>query len=68
VFESLASSLERIPSSVFMVSPPVFLTVTERFRVTTMRSWFELRKRSLTWALTSFSPAIYDPHRSSGRE
>jgi hypothetical protein len=55
--DSPASSVARTPSSVFMLRP-VFLTLTLRLRVTTMRARFVLWNRSLTCARTSFSPAI----------
>jgi hypothetical protein len=43
------SSFARIPSSVFILSAPVFfLEVTWRFLVTTILSLLELLKRSLT--------------------
>jgi hypothetical protein len=53
------SVLARIPSNVFIVNPPPFFTVTCRFLVAVIRCRFTFQNLSLTWALTSFSFAIY---------
>ncbi len=46
-------------SSVFIVSAPFFFIVTDRFRTASIRAPFAAWKRSLTWAFTSFSFAIF---------
>ena len=56
------STNEIVPSSVFIVSPPpVFFLLTMSLLSTIICSLLELKKRSLTCALTSDVPAIWAP-------
>jgi hypothetical protein len=53
------------PSSVFIVNPPPFFTVTCKLRVAVIRCRLTFQNLSLTCAFTSFSFAIYASARGS---